>query len=417
MNKKEFITAVAGYVDKYASAYGILVHSSVIAQAILESGWGKSTLAAKYHNYFGLKCGTKWKGGSVNLSTKEEYTPGTLTSIRDNFRTYSSMEEGVKGYFEFIQLSRYQNLKGITDPRKYMETIREDGFATSSDYVKNCMALVEQYELRKYDNAKERVTMAKTAATLIAQAKAWVGCREADGSHKKIIDTYNAHRPLARNYSVKYTDAWCATFVSACAIKTGMTDIIPTECGCGQMIALFQKLGEWDENDARVPRPGDIVFYDWDDSGKGDNTGWPDHVGIVEKVSGSTITVIEGNKGNAVGRRTLQVNGKYIRGYGVPKYNSGSSQNTSSGNAGGSSSSGGINKTPKWVGKVTASSLNVRKWAGKEYGRIKSYPYLYRGNLVDVCDTVKAADGKAWYYIRIAGKYYGFVSSDYIVKA
>ena len=63
MNNKEFITAVAGYVDKYASAYGILVRSSVIAQAILESGWGKSTLAAKYHNYFGLKCGTKWKGG------------------------------------------------------------------------------------------------------------------------------------------------------------------------------------------------------------------------------------------------------------------------------------------------------------------------------------------------------------------
>ena len=417
MNKKEFITAVAGYVDKYAPAYGILVHSSVIAQAILESGWGESTLAAKYHNYFGLKCGTKWKDGSVNLSTKEEYTPGTLTSIRDNFRTYSSMEEGVKGYFEFIQLSRYQNLKGITDPRKYLETIREDGFATSSDYVKNCMALVEQYELKKYDNAKERETMAKTAATLITQAKTWVGCREADGSHKKIIDTYNVHRPLARNYSVKYTDAWCATFVSACAIKTGMTDIIPTECGCGQMIALFQKVGEWDENDARVPRLGDIIFYDWDDSGKGDNTGWPDHVGIVEKVSGSTITVIEGNKGNAVGRRSLQVNGKYIRGYGVPKYNSGSSQNISSGNASGSSSSGGINKTPKWVGKVTASSLNVRKWAGKEYGRIKSYPYLYSGNLVDVCDTVKAADGKAWYYIRIAGKYYGFVSSDYIVKA
>ena len=391
MSKEKFITAVAGYVDKYASGYGILVHSSVIAQAILESGWGKSTLAVEYHNYFGLKCGTKWKGESVNLSTKEEYTPGTLTSIRDNFRIYSSMEEGVKGYFEFIQLPRYQNLKG--------------------------MDLVEQYELRKYDNAKERDDMAKTAATLIAQAKAWIGCREADGSHKKIIDTYNVHRPLARNYSVKYTDAWCATFVSACAIKTSMTDIIPTECGCGQMIALFQKLGEWDENDARVPRPGDIVFYDWDDSGKGDNTGWPDHVGIVEKVSGSTITVIEGNKGNAVGRRNLQVNGKYIRGYGIPKYSSGSSQNASSGNTGGSSSSGGINKTPKWVGKVTASSLNVRKWAGKEYGRIKSYPYLYKGNLVDVCDTVKAANGKAWYYIRIAGKYYGFVSSDYIVKA
>ena len=59
MSKEEFITAVAGYVDKYASGYGILVHSSVIAQAILESGWGKSILAVEYHNYFGLKCGTK----------------------------------------------------------------------------------------------------------------------------------------------------------------------------------------------------------------------------------------------------------------------------------------------------------------------------------------------------------------------
>ncbi len=119
---------------------------------------------------------------------------------------------------------------------------------------------------------------------------------------------------------MQYTDVWCATFVSACAIKTGMTDIIPTECGCGQMVQLFQNLEEWDENDARVPKAGDIIFYDWDDSGSGDNTGWPDHVGIVESVSGNNITVIEGDKNNAVGRRTLQVNARYIRGYGVSKY-------------------------------------------------------------------------------------------------
>ena len=162
--------------------------------------------------------------------------------------------------------------------------------------------------------------MAKTRESLIAQAKAWIGCKESDGSHKKIIDTYNAHKPLTRGYKVQYTDAWCATFVSACAIKTGMTDIIPTECGCGEMVRLFQKLGEWDENDARVPNVGDIIFYDWQDSGSGDNQGTPDHVGIVEKVSSSTITVIEGNKNDAVGRRTLTVNGRYIRGYGVPKY-------------------------------------------------------------------------------------------------
>lgn len=158
---------------------------------------------------------------------------------------------------------------------------------------------------------------------IVAQARAWLGKKESDGSHKEIIDVYNSHKPLARGYAVTYTDAWCATFVSAVAIKCGLTDIIPTECGCGQIIALFQKLGEWIENDAYIPSPGDVIFYDWQDSGSGDNSGWPDHVGIVETVSGSTITVIEGNKSNAVGRRTLQVNGKYIRGYGVPKYSSG----------------------------------------------------------------------------------------------
>ncbi len=168
--------------------------------------------------------------------------------------------------------------------------------------------------------SQEEKVMSKTAEALLTQARAWIGCKESDGSHKKIIDVYNYHKPLARSYKVKYTDAWCATFVSACAIKTGMTDIIPTECGCGEMVRLFQKLGEWDENDARVPNPGDIIFYDWQDSGSGDNTGNPDHVGIVEKVSGSTITVIEGNYSDSVKRRTLRVNGRYIRGYGVPKY-------------------------------------------------------------------------------------------------
>ena len=110
-----------------------------------------------------------------------------------------------------------------------------------------------------------------------------------------IIDLYNGHKPLARGYPVKYTDAWCSTFASAVAIKAGLTDIIPTECGCEKHIQLFKKLGSWQENDAYVPKPADYIFYDWQDSGAGDCTGAADHVGIVEKVSGQTITAIEGN--------------------------------------------------------------------------------------------------------------------------
>ncbi len=319
MDKQNFIESIAGYVRKYANTYRIMVHSPIIAQAILESRWGENELAAVYHNYFGLKCGTKWAGKSVNKKTMEEYQVGTLTQISDNFRAYDSMEEGVKGYFEFIQLPRYHNLRGITDPKAYLETIKADKYATGSRYVENIMAVIEQYNLTQYDKKGES-EMAKLASAVLDQAREWIGCNEAAGTHKQIIDLYNSHKPLARGYAVRYTDAWCATFVSAVAIKCGMTDIIPTECGCGQMIQLFRELGEWDERDNRTPEPGDVIFYDWDDSGIGDNTGWPDHVGFVERVNGGNIVVIEGNYSDSVKRRTLAVNGKYIRGYGVPKY-------------------------------------------------------------------------------------------------
>ena len=88
------------------------------------------------------------------------------------------------------------------------------------------------------------------------------------------------------------------------------------------MIKLYKSHpdSKWIENDSYAPQPGDVIFYDWNDTGVGDTTGSPEHVGIVEKVAGGVITVIEGNKGRAVARRTLKVNGRYIRGYGLPAY-------------------------------------------------------------------------------------------------
>lgn len=162
--------------------------------------------------------------------------------------------------------------------------------------------------------------MGKLASKIVAQAVMWIGRSEVNGSHKEIIDIYNSHTPLARGYKMKYTDAWCSCFVSALAIKLGYTDIIPCEVGCEKHIELFKKLNSWQEKDDYTPKMGDIIFYDWDDSGKGDNKGYSDHVGIVEKVTKNTITVIEGNYQNKVGRRVMFVNNKYIRGFGVPKY-------------------------------------------------------------------------------------------------
>ena len=171
--QKTFIENIAAAARKHAANYGIAVISPIIAQAINESGWGKSTLAAKYHNYFGMKCGSAWKGKSVNMSTCEEYEVGVLTQIKDNFRVYDSLEEGVKGYFDFISASRYANLKGVTDPKTYIENIKADGYATSSQYVKNLLNLVSAYNLTQYDNItaqQGKKSVAEIAQEVIAGA-------------------------------------------------------------------------------------------------------------------------------------------------------------------------------------------------------------------------------------------------------
>ena len=164
------------------------------------------------------------------------------------------------------------------------------------------------------------MTEAALREKVVAQARSWLGRNEADGSHKEIIDIYNTIRPLPRGYKLTYKDKWCAGNVSAVAQACELTEIIFPECSCSRMIALFQKAGRWMENDAYVPSPADILFYGWADSGKGDYTGAPDHVGIVESCDGKTITVIEGNYCDSVKRREIAVNARYIRGFGLPDY-------------------------------------------------------------------------------------------------
>lgn len=148
---KQFIQRIAPIIQEEAKKRGYQVCSPVIAQACIESAFGTSMLGSKWHNYFGMKCGSAWKGKSINLKTKEEYTVGTLTTIRDNFRVYDSMEDGVKGYFDFISTKRYANLKSASTPKEYLELIKKDGYATSSSYVNTNMSCITKYDLDKYD--------------------------------------------------------------------------------------------------------------------------------------------------------------------------------------------------------------------------------------------------------------------------
>lgn len=149
---EEFINMIAPLIISEGKKRGYSVFSTVIAQAIIESNSGKSILGYKYHNYFGMKCGSRWKGKSVNLKTKEEYTVGTLTTIKDNFRVYDSIEEGVKGYYDFISTKRYANLKEAKTYVDYALNLKADGYATSSKYVDTLCTTVVAHNLTKYDS-------------------------------------------------------------------------------------------------------------------------------------------------------------------------------------------------------------------------------------------------------------------------
>lgn len=146
-----FIEKIAPLIKDEAKKRGYKTPSAIIAQACVESAYGASLLSSKYHNYFGLKCGSKWTGKSVNMKTKEEYN-SQLVSIRDNFRAYDSMKDGVVGYFDFINTKRYENLKAAKTPREYLEMIKADGYATSSSYVATNMSVVDKFGLTRYDD-------------------------------------------------------------------------------------------------------------------------------------------------------------------------------------------------------------------------------------------------------------------------
>lgn len=157
---------------------------------------------------------------------------------------------------------------------------------------------------------------------VVSLVQSWLGRNEKDGSHKEIVDIYNSFKNPARGIKMSYSWAWCACTWSALAIKLGYTAIMPIEISCGHLVEQAKKMGCWQENDSYIPKPGDAILYDWDDSGKGDNTGWPDHVGTVTYVNETSgyMEVVEGNYSDSVKKRTISLNGRYIRGFITPRY-------------------------------------------------------------------------------------------------
>lgn len=260
--------------------------------------------------------------------------------------------------------------------------------------------------------------MAFLRSEVVKLVKSWEGKNEADGSFKEIIDIYNslgAKRP--RKVKMTYTMSWCATTWSALAVKLGYTSIMPIECSCGQLVEKAKKMGVWVEDDKYIPQPGDAVLYDWQDSGKGDNGGWPDHIGTVVEVNtaGGYFYVMEGNYSDSVKQRKLSINGKCIRGFITPKYDPEVVKTPKKKNV--KASKAATNKDAKLSGTYkTTGRLHLRDGAGAAHASLCVIP---KGAAVKNYGFYTKVGTVKWLYVQVTidnVTYTGFSSSKFLAK-
>lgn len=261
--------------------------------------------------------------------------------------------------------------------------------------------------------------MAYLRSEVVKLINSWDGKNETDGSFKEIIDIYNSlgnKRP--RKVKMTYTMPWCAVTWSALAIKLGYTSVMPIECSCGELIKKAEEMGIWVEDDEYIPQPGDAVLYDWQDSGTGDNKGWPDHIGTVVEVNiaGGYFYVREGNYSNAVKRRKLLINGKNIRGFITPKYDDEPKKVTTK------------NKNVKATGRPKSKDLKLEgpyKTTGRLHLRndagtsAKSLCVIPKGTVVNNYGYYTQFGTVRWLWIQFTidnVTYTGFSSSKYLIK-
>ena len=160
---------------------------------------------------------------------------------------------------------------------------------------------------------KERLNAALAAAR-------WLGTREGSREHLEILAVYNSITPLPRGYRLGEKDPWCAGFVSAAAVMAGVAHLLPLECSCVRIVEQAMDMGIWQERDDYVPEIGELVLYNWDARGSGDDTGAPDHVGVVIGMEDGDILVVEGNYDNAVKLRRVSIDWSKLRGFVHPEF-------------------------------------------------------------------------------------------------
>ncbi|WP_025728377.1 glucosaminidase domain-containing protein [Atopobacter phocae] len=315
-----FIDEIAPLAVKHARN---IFPSVTIAQAILESGWGQSTLSAIYFNFFGMKALPSYTGRVVEMKTKEDKGNGELYEVVDRFKVYDSMEASVIDHEKMFDTPfskvHYKTVLEAKTPEEQAKALTGT-YATDTIYSEKIIKTINEHNLKQYDIdlKKGGNQMAVTAQQVINTAASYLGVGMYSSTHKSIVDTYNSVKPLPMYYALKYHDDWCDCFVSFIGIKLGISKLIGRECGVERHINIFKQMGIW--IGLNTPKTGDIITFDWQGA-----RGFADHIGFVESVSNGRVNTIEGNAGSPsqVRRSSYPLNSAYIKGYARPKYAAG----------------------------------------------------------------------------------------------
>lgn len=237
----------------------------------------------------------------------------------------------------------------------------------------------------------------------------YAGCVTNDTKQRFLVDVYNLHTPLPRGIKMGYGDKWCACAVSAVAQMAQMTDIIPFEQGCWEMMQIAKQMGIW-HNMPFTPQVGDIIFYDW----RTKKDGVPDHVGFVEVVGDNYITAIEGNaSGGTCARRTIALSDPEILGFASPNYASKASASTPEQPKEKIAGADGYDKNIEGTYVVT-TALNLRKGAGSANKIVAVLPKGAAVTCNGYYGNIPTSPTK-WYYVSY-NNHVGFCSSRYLTK-
>lgn len=151
--RRDFVDQLLPKTQELYEKYGVLP-SITLAQAILESNWGKSTLGSKYHNLFGIKAGPTER--KVHLET-QEFENGVWKTILADFKVYDSFDDSLEDHTKLFihgtswNKNQYQRVLEAKDYKEGAKALQESGYATAPNYEEKLIELIEQYELYRYD--------------------------------------------------------------------------------------------------------------------------------------------------------------------------------------------------------------------------------------------------------------------------